>query len=369
VARGLLLENDALTLAVLPDGRVTLTDRESGRGIESLFAFVDEADVGDLYTPAPRPRQVAIEYRGAKRLHPGPLRAELGLRYRVVDTSLARRSTDVELTVHLVLDAGARFVSVAITGDNRRTDHRLRLMIRTGIAANEVWADAAFGCVRRERLHIGPNEAAVEARPPTDPLHRYVSVFNESSGCTLFSDGLAEYEARDDGSLLVTLVRSVGQLSRNDIPERPGHAGWPAPTPKAQCLGPFAATLAVMMHGPRDASTIGAIEQAADDMLSPLAGITLRSALHVPAPVHGVELAGAGLAFSTVKESEDGQWLVLRCVNLLDHDVSGSWRVPFEVNEARLARLDETPLSVLAAAGSELGFHAAPRAIVTILVR
>ncbi|HET9730933.1 MAG TPA: glycosyl hydrolase-related protein [Acidimicrobiia bacterium] len=369
VARGLLLENDALTLAVLADGSVTLTDRESGRGIESLFTFVDEADVGDLYTPAPRPRQVAIEYRGAKGLHRGPLRAELALRYRVVDKSAARRLTDVELTVHLVLDAGARFVGVAITGDNRRADHRLRLMIRTGIAPTQVWADAAFGCVRRERLHIGPNEAAVEAAPPTDPLHRYVSVFNDTSGCTLFSDGLAEYEARDDGSLLVTLVRSVGQLSRNDIPERPGHAGWPVPTPKAECLGPFAATLAVMLHGPRDASTIGAIERTADDLLSPLAGVTMRSALHVPAPVRGVELVGAGLAFSTVKESEDGQWLVLRCVNLLDHDVSGSWRVPFEVIEARLARLDETPSSVLVADGGEVLFHAEPRAIVTILVR
>lgn len=95
----------------------------------------------------------------------------------------------------------------------------------------------------------------------------------------------------------------------------------------------------------------------------------MRSALHVPAPVRGVELVGAGLAFSTVKESEDGQWLVLRCVNLLDHDVSGSWRVPFEVIEARLARLDETPSSVLVADGGEVLFHAEPRAIVTILVR
>ena len=233
----------------------------------------------------------------------------------------------------------------------------------------DVWADAAFGPARRERLLIGEAEAAVEAAPPTAPLHRYVSVFDESAGWTLFSDGLAEYEAREDGSLLVTLVRSVGELSRNDIPERPGHAGWPTPTPGAQCLGTFAAEFAVMLHGPRNASSIDAIERAADDVLCPLEATTLRSALDVPAPVHGVELVGTGLAFSTVKESEDGAWIVLRCVNLLNDAVDGSWRLPFDLAAARLARLDETPISDLATSDRRVDFHAEPRAIVTILVR
>ncbi|MGE5733224.1 MAG: glycosyl hydrolase-related protein, partial [Gemmatimonas sp.] len=199
--------------------------------------------------------------------------------------------------------------------------------------------------------------------------HRYVSVFSESAGCTLISDGLAEYESREDGSLVVTLVRGVGELSRNDLPERPGHAGWPAPTPKAQCLGSFAAGFAVMLHGPRVPSTIDAIDVAADEFLLPLMGATLRSAIRVPAPVQGAELHGTGLAFSALKESEDGEWLVLRCVNLRDQDVDGSWRLPFDVGAARFARLDETMISDLATSGGQVSFRAPPRGIVTILVR
>ena len=114
---------------------------------------------------------------------------------------------------------------------------------------------------------------------------------------------------------VVTLVRGVGELSRNDLVERPGHAGWPTPTPGAQCLGEFGGEFAVMLHGPRLAPTIDAIERAADDVLNPLVGTTLRSAISVQPRVDGVELVGAGLAFSTIKESEDGEWLVLRCVN------------------------------------------------------
>jgi Alpha-mannosidase len=124
-----------------------------------------------------------------------------------------------------------------------------------------------------------------------------------------------------------------------------------------------------MLHGPRDPFTIDAIECAADDVLCPLRGVTLRSALDVPVPVHGVELTGTGLAFSAVKESEDGAWIVVRCVNLLDEPASGSWRFPFDLTVARLARLDETPISDLVTADRRIDFHADPHAIVTILAR
>lgn len=366
---GSSLENAALRVAVADDGTISLEHHETGRRIESLIELTDEADVGDLYTPAPRPRATTIAFRGLRRTRRGPLRGELALQYRVLDASASRPRTDAELTVRLTLDADAPFLRVAITGTNRRRSHRLRVVFRSDVSAPSVWADAAFGPIHRERLIISDDEAAVEHAPPTAPLHRYVSLFNVSGGCTVFSDGLAEYEARDDGSVAITLVRAVGELSRNDLPERPGHAGWPTPTPKAQCIGPFEAAFAVMLHGPRLAATIDAIERSADDVLCPLVGTTLRSALQVPTPVHGVELVGSGLAFSALKESESGEWLVLRCVNLRDDEVEGAWNLPFTPREAHLARLDETIASDLAASDRTIAFLAAPRAIVTVLVR
>ena len=107
----------------------------------------------------------------------------------------------------------------------------------------------------------------------------------------------------------------------------------------------------------------------ADDVLLPLTGTTLRSAIAVAASVSGVELAGSGLAFSAIKESEEGDWLVLRSVNLLDTEVRGTWRLPFDVAEAKLARLDETVIGNLEAAGREVVFRAGPYALNTILVR
>jgi alpha-mannosidase len=256
-----------------------------------------------------------------------------------------------------------------VNGQNTATDHRLRLRVATDVRDPLVVADAMFGPIERHPIVVTEAEARMEQPLPTAPLHRYVSLFGATQGASVFSDGLAEYEAPDEGGVLVTMVRSVGELSRGDLPERPGNAGWPTATPEAQCIGPFAAQLALLLHGPRTAAVVDEIERAADDILLPLCGATLRSALRRPDPTFGVELKGEGLAFSSAKQSEDGEWLVLRCVNLLDEERAGSWRLGAKIAEAHLARLDETLLTPLNAAGDTIAFHVPPRGVVTVLVR
>ena len=361
------MHNGHLGVHVSGDGGVSLETIVGRRRIDSLIAFQDQADAGDLYTPAPRERTFRVEHRGCRRLDRGPLRGTLELAYRITGDRRADRIADI--VVRLVLDADATFLRLQVEGENHVRDHRLRLRFASGISRPRVWADAAFGPVRREQLQLSPEETRAEQMVHAAPLHRYVSLYDDEQGLTLYSDGLAEYESLDDGTIAVTLVRAVGELSRNDLPERPGHAGWPTPTPAAQCLGPFQASFAVHLHGPRSRQTLAAVERAADDFLCAPVGATLRSALALPAPVVGVELTGAGLAFSALKESEDGQWLVLRCVNVCDEAIEGEWRLPFDIRDARLARLDETPIGQLDALARVVRFEARPRDVVTILVR
>ncbi|HWH53671.1 MAG TPA: glycosyl hydrolase-related protein [Gemmatimonadaceae bacterium] len=361
------LGNAHLSVTVADDGSIALEERRSGRRVANLVALIDEDDAGDLYTPSPRPSDCVTDFRGARRVHRGPLRGELEARYRIRRRDAKRPRADV--TLSLALDADAPFVRLRVAGVNEADDHRVRIAIATDVRPPAtVWADAAFGVLRREPIVVPPTDSLAEQPPPTAPLHRYVSLFGANAGATVFSDGLAEYEARDDGAILVTLVRAVGELSRNDLPERPGHAGWPAPTPLAQCRGPFEAELAVMLHGPRRPAVIDAIERTADDVLLPLRGETLRSALGVPEPVSGVELHGLGLAFAAVKESEDGTALILRCTNLLEEPARGVWRLPFDTPTAALARLDETSMQEVEVQGRAIAVAAGPRAVATLRV-
>ena len=363
------LQNEHLIVSADASGYVALEERATGRRIDSLLAFLDAIDVGDLYTPAPRDLAATSALRGQRITQRGPLRAEIAQRWRVESVEAKSRRLTAELNARLILDADAPFLRIEITGENRAADHRLRIAFATGVASPDVYADAAFGPVRREPLVVSSADTVAEQPPSTAPLHRYVSLFRGARGVTIYSDGLAEYEAADDGALRVTLVRAVGELSKNDLPERPGHAGWPVPTPRAQCIGPFEASFAIMPHGPRDSATTDTIERTADDVLLPLSGKTLRSALVTPPSAAGAQLDGPGLAFSTLKESEDGNWIVARCVNVTDDASSGMWTFGFPVTEAQLARLDETPIAAATIRDGSVEFQCPPRGIVTVLVR
>jgi alpha-mannosidase len=239
----------------------------------------------------------------------------------------------------------------------------------TGVTDGITVADAMFAPVTR-RPRVQPADTlSMELLPQTAPLARWVSRRGTGHGMTLISDGLGEYEVMEDGAIAVTLLRAVGALSRNDLPERPGHAGWPVPTPRAQNIGAYRAGFALLPH--REGGDVTAdIERAADDALLPLRGTTLRSATHVLEPVDGLSLDGDGLRFLACKPSEDGDWTVLRCVNTTARGVSGSWRCSWPVREARRARLDEQPGDGLTVRnGNTVDVSVEPLATSTVLVR
>ncbi|HXY29655.1 MAG TPA: glycoside hydrolase family 38 C-terminal domain-containing protein [Gemmatimonadaceae bacterium] len=367
------IENAALRVDVGGDGRVRLTER-GGAKIPSLLYFEDVGDAGDLYTHSPiEPVIRAAKAQGVRVEHGGPLRAELALRYAIdvpAATERAGRSSNevsLPLVVLLAVDAGSPLLRVRVRGTNRANDHRLRVVFATGCAGASVFADAAFGVV--ERLTIEEPPASVERVPPTAPLARYVSLFTAGRGVTLFSDGLAEYEVMPNGDLAVTLLRAVGELSREDLPERPGHAGWPASTPDAQSHGPFRADLALLLHGPRTEEEAVRIDRLAEDVLAPLTGETLLWAIDTPHSEAGVTLEGDGLRCAAVKESEDGAWMVLRAVNLTGHAVRGRWVIGPEVTEARVSALDEREGEALEVRRGAIAFEAPPFGVVTVLVR
>ena len=355
------IDNALVRLEWDANGRLVLHDLRTERSVEGLLGLGDKVDLGDLYTPSVRGATRELWPANPRLVADGPLRGAVSVDHRLPGV------IDARLTI--ALDAGAPFVRVSVRGVNHARDHRLRIFFATGIEYGTSWADAAFGAVKRVALEVPAEDRIAETPQPTAPLHRYVSLFDETRGATLYSDGLAEYETRTDGRIAVTLLRAVGELSRDDLPERPGHAGWPAATPAAQSLGPFAARFGLLLHGPRTDQVVGEIERAADDVLLPLRGGTLRSALGVPAPTRGVELFGDGLAFSACTPAEQSGWTVLRCVNLLDSPVEGAWRFERPVTHAVRARLDETLGDPLQPRADAVQFTAGPREIVTILVR
>lgn len=359
------LTNGLISVDVSPDGTITVQNLASGRRMVGFVTLEDQDDAGDLYTPSLRGEVRVGKSGGAVLRHKGPLVGAIETRWQVP----VRYHESATAAITLMLYAGSPIIRVFISGANAACDHRLRVRFATGIQAPTVRADAAFGPLERRPLVIDAEDAAMEVAPPTAPLHRYVTLSNAERGATVISDGLAEYEGYENGNIAITLVRAVGELSRSDLPERPGHAGWPAPVPGAQCPGAFGANFAVWFHGAWSEEVVSIIERMVQDVLTPVTGTLNRWLLDTPPDAGGLTLHGRGLVFSAARESEDGDWLVLRCVNVFDRAVTGRWEVAGGLREARASRLDETPGAPIPVEGAAVAFEAPARGVVTILVR
>ncbi len=370
------LDNGVIRLAIDTNGDVWMTDVATGREHGPLLRFEDIGDAGDLYTHSPIGEPISpVRFLSSRSILDCHLRGSIRLRFALdVPASSSRhgRSRAVvtsTLDVILTVDAESPIVKIGVRGVNRARDHRLRIVFATGIHGGATVADAMFGPVTRE-THAQPNGTqAMELIPPTAPLARWVSRLGDSYGMSVISDGLGEYEAMPEGEVAVTLLRCVGELSRIDLPERPGHAGWPVPTPGAQMLGPFRARFGLLTHGAARDDAVLAAERAADDVLAPMRGTTLRSATHTLERVEGLSLEGEGLRFLACKRSEDGEWTVLRCVNVISRPVAGAWRCGWPVREARSARLDERPGDALVIRNGRVEMTVAPAGVATVLVR
>jgi mannosylglycerate hydrolase len=370
------IANGAIEVAVA-GGALSLKSRWGT--VEDFLGFESVADDGDLYTPAPvEGSRLVATLRQSRVVARGPLRAAMETVWvlrrpaRASRTALGKRrripAGTVVIRVRIELEAGAPFVRLVIEGDNGASDHRLRCLVRSGLESYREIADAHFGLVERRPLAVEPEDLTMEVPLASAPLQRYVSLAGAQRGITVHGEGVFEYEGVEGGVLALTILRGVGELSRADLRERPGHAAYPRQTPDAQELGPFQLAIAIQPHGGYDPLLQEEIERASDDFLAPLVGETLTTTRALPGTAGGIELRGPGLSGSTIKESESGQWLVLRCFNVREEAMPGVWWVP-GVREAWLARLDETPLGLLPVVEEQIFFEAPPRGIVTVLAR
>ncbi|HEU4698692.1 MAG TPA: glycoside hydrolase family 38 C-terminal domain-containing protein [Gemmatimonadales bacterium] len=365
---GRTLANDLVEVTVARDGTLELRDRRSGERYPGLLGAELGGDVGDTYTfaapaddrPARMSGPVAV-----RALAEGPLVGALA-----VEGAIASARGSVALRVTVQLQAGSPLVRVTLELDNAARDARLRLRFPTGLAGVAARAGAQFGAVTRPPVAVSPADYPRETPVATTPAHRFVAAARAGRGLALLAPGFFEYEWTRAGELLFTVFRAVGELSKADLPTRPGHAGWAMPTPLAQCPGPDRLQLALLPAGAPPAFEDAGLLSAWEDAFLPLRPLWLRETTMGTLPASGIELAGEGLVFSALKPAEHGDALVLRCWNASDRAVEGAWHFPAPVGRAARTRADETELAPLPLAdgGRTVPFIAAPHAIVTVRV-
>ena len=379
VVRERSLVNRWIEVTLEPSGALGLHDRRTGERFADVLHLEDGGDAGDTYTYCPPAHDRVVRAAGpvtVRRLAAGPLVASLEARFGVragngAGNGVTRdRMGRVDVRLVVMLHADSPIVRCLLDIDNQATWHRLRARIPTSVTGVAAVAGAPFGSVARRPVAATPESYPLETPVRTAPAHRFVAAARGQRGLALLAPGFFEYEWTPGGDLVMTLVRAVGELSRAELPARPGHAGWPMPTPLAQCPGTSRVELAVAPVSEAEIERGDVIPSLWEDVFVPLRGFWLRDAVEPAAAPVEIVLEGAGLVLSALKPAQQGSPLVLRCYNATGRKTAGVWRFGDTVKSAHRVRADERESTalVLEGRGKTVRFVAEPHEIVTILV-
>jgi alpha-mannosidase len=277
------LENAYLAADLNPDGTITVLHKRTGARYSNLNRLVDEGDAGDEYNfspPAEPDDPILTTPRGSvwNVVEAGPLRGRVEVRFdrcisRGLQDDRQRRSADpVGMPVRLVatLDVDSTRLDLQLEIENRASDHRLRAHFPLPFRASHSSADTAFHVTPRAVAAARRDPGAAELELPTYPAWSFVDVSDGHAGVALIAHGLHEYEVLPGPpqELALTLLRSVGWLSRDDLVTRIGHAGPEMETPGAQVLGGHRFRYSLFFH-PGDWQE-GGVWRAAESALLPL---------------------------------------------------------------------------------------------------
>jgi 2-O-(6-phospho-alpha-D-mannosyl)-D-glycerate hydrolase len=361
------LDNGLVAVEVADDG--TLEVRAGRTVLGRVGRLVDGGDAGDLYNYAQpaidqlveQPERVEVATLAA-----GPVSGRLAVArtYRWplgLDADGLGRSAEqatVETVTRVELRAGEPFLRLAVSFFNPCRDHRVRLHLPLAAPASHSFAEGQFAVVRRGMAAEGGHG---EVPLPTFPASGFVA----AGGVAVLLDHVTEYELLGQPpELALTLLRSVGQISRNRHRYRDEPAGPQTPTPGAQGLGPVAASLAVLPHpGAWHEDGVPALAEcfAHDLPAAPGTGPPGASL----AEASGLAVAGEGVVMSALRRRDD--WLELRLVAL--HPAPSTATVGPGLEAAREADLLGRPRTELPVAEGTLRLELAAWEIRTVQLR
>ncbi|MFI0368861.1 alpha-mannosidase [Actinomadura sp. 1N219] len=344
-----VLDNGLLRAEIQEDGTLGLRT-PSGQIIEGVGRIMDGGDLGDSYNHAPPATDRLIEDPLTVRIEPvwsGPLLAayDITRTYRWPASgdfdgdARSEAEEDVTVTTRAELRAGEPFLRLRVTFDNRCEDHRVRLHMPLPRQAASSFAEGQFTITERGLTA----EGGFGERPvPTFPASGFVA----AGGLAVLLEHVTEYEVISGGrELALTLLRSIGYLSRDRNAYRDQPAGPQLPTPQAQCRGLRTVGLAIMPYvaerpGP---DVLQAAETYRHDLLT-AAGYGPAAAPPPPSR-EGVAIEGDGVVMTSLR-ARDG-WIETRLVAQSEEPTTAVLHGPFtEVTRVDLRGRPGLPIDV-----------------------
>ena len=227
------LEGGRIALHIDSSGRAVVRDRLSGAelSIEGIVDFVDRGDVYSYELEVPGSVDL-YRFRDPEPKARGPLKASLRAKIDAGEGSKPGGARIDRGEAVFSIYSGVPVLDLYISFRNVARDHVARLRIVRGDL--EVYRDLAY-MIDKYSPPKEYRDSELELEPRNAVFQYWFALRGRGGGFIVVARGLRELFVYDD-YVEVTLLRSVGSLSRGDLQTRRGHAGPPLETPGAQDL-------------------------------------------------------------------------------------------------------------------------------------
>ncbi len=333
-------------------GSLSLKDLRTGQTYEGLCQIVDVGDRGDEYNFTPpekdteiKPTLVSTTTYKTNLYETLTLSLTIDLPVSLTETRESREEStlphDIDVLVTLVKDVPQ--AEVQIYFENQALDHRLSVRFHTGLTVDTARFDGHYDIITRP-IDLPDTDSTWRELPrPEVPQRSFVDFSDEHGGLMIANRGLPEVAVvrAENGEALIdlTLLRSIGWLSRDDLWNRVGHAGPPLMTPDAQELRPYSFDFCIIPHGPDFFEAVKLAQSFQIDLDVRTSDLHTGS---LPAENSMVEVSHAEFMVTSIKEAEDETGWVVRGVNLADESIHLHLKPNMLNKSAHLVNLDES---------------------------
>ena len=352
------LENKYLSVSVNEDGTVNVLDKQTGKDYKDLAYFEDTLDAGNEYIYFCPKTSPAILTKGSKAsvklLENNSFEAAVEITHVLnipvsADEKLKQEqeslvgfynrtcgrsseTVDIVLRTIVTLEKDSRTLKFRTEFDNKAKDHRLRVVIPTGISCTHHYADSVFEVVKR------PNEHSKLWVNPSKCEHQqcFTGVNDEKGGVLVSNIGLYEYEIlpEADNAIAVTVLRSTGEMGDWGV----------FPTELSQQLRHITAEYALTFFE-GDLVDSNSFREAYQYQVPATVVQTKAHAGVLPAEKTWLTWEGERMMFSNFKEKGEGTDRMARFVNCSGKAMSrqGFWKVLKSYAAAAGIQQDITP--------------------------
>ncbi|MFX0043611.1 MAG: glycoside hydrolase family 38 C-terminal domain-containing protein, partial [Candidatus Hodarchaeota archaeon] len=359
------IENEFYKVKVKNSGQINIFDKKRNMWFENICQFEDVADWGDEYDySGPARKQADKKYmtQDAEIIEiipflDGPshksvkIKMILKLPVSLSPDRLQRENNFIENTINLYISLykGINRIDFKIDLENKSKDHRIRVLFPSNIISDTIQSDGHFFIVPRNVI-LPKDKHWAQKSSKTNHQKDFIAIKDETRCFAVLNRGLPEYEAikNEDGTITVaiTLLRSIGWLSRPNLDSRRSDAGPSLKTPGAQCIGNYTFELSLVIEDYQEHWLDSKVHIKGKEFncpLKPLFPLMLTSTLknsellmlspmgvlsainnlkdkkvdsYLPNELSFLEIDNKNIILSTLKKSENGNNLIVRVYNI-----------------------------------------------------